>query len=90
MHCKKDKKGHPCASNLSFSNTTPSKKHNPFIYSDIADSKFTYEIPEQHYFHGLLLPEEFSAEECEKAMKTKFHKDDIMLTSYPKAGKNQL
>ena len=70
-------------------NTTPSKKHNPFIYSDMADRKFTYEIPGQHYLHGLLLPGEFSEEECEKAMKTKFHKDDIMLTSYPKAGKNQ-
>ena len=56
----------------------------------MADRKCEHEIPGQHYLHGLLLPGVFSAEECEKAMKAKFHKDDIMLASYPKAGKNQL
>ena len=45
-----------------------------------------YELPGQHYFKGLLLPGIFPKEECEKALGAKFHKDDILLASYPKTG----
>ena len=56
----------------------------------MAMNKYKYEIPGQHIWKGLLLPGEFSAEECQKAINIKFTLEDILLTSYPKAGLTSL